>query len=173
MPAFKYNANDSNKKVYATKSKIAGGGKGLFAKVAFQKGDFICTYGGKLIDPSDAKYTDPTYIADFEPGKGFKLVGDNEAGDMGHFANAIHPDDKNLKQNARFNFTMKKTLPNLRGIFPLYAAEDIKKNEEIIVNYGVGYWVKMEKWIKGDYPTRDDKVLARNERALKRSQKSS
>lgn len=171
MAPRRVNSNEANNKVYVAKSKIQNGGKGLFAKVLIPKGEVICTYSGKLIDCTDAKYVDPTYIVSFNPGKGFRLIGDNETGDMGHFANSIHPENKDVKQNGRFNLSLKKMLPNQRGQFPLIACENIKKNEEIIVNYGDGYWLKMNKWTNEEHPTRSASTLAREERALRRSQK--
>jgi hypothetical protein len=87
-----YRVNEWNQRVYVTLSRIPNSGQGLFAKEMIKKGEVICTYGGKLIDPAEARYLDPTYIAAFEPGKGFKLQGDNEAGDLGHYANSISPD---------------------------------------------------------------------------------
>ena len=164
-------ANELNKKVYTAKSKIPNSGNGLFAKLNIDKGDVVCTYGGKLIAAADAKYTDPTYIASFEPGHGYKLVGDNEDGDMGHYANAVHPANDAVKQNAKFHFNSKKQLPNLRGRFELIALQKIAKGEEIIVNYGPGYWNTMEKWNPNIISEKPKSAIARDERALRRAEK--
>lgn len=53
---------------------------------------------------------DPCYIAAFEH-RGFKLNGDDLAGDKGHYANAIHPlFPDTVKQNARFCFKTKEII---------------------------------------------------------------
>jgi hypothetical protein len=78
--------------VFPAPSTIPKAGTGLFAKQFIAKGAVFCTYGGRLVDPAEAQYLDPTYTVAFEQGKGFKLIGDNEDGDLGLFANAIQPD---------------------------------------------------------------------------------
>ena len=122
-----------NCKVRVGPSNIVGGGEGLFAKEKILKGSLVCTYGGRLVDPQDAHFVNPIYIVDFETGRGFKLVGDGEDGDVGHFANAIHPQSMELKQNARFSLSHnhKQTLPGNRGRFHIYSKKDIEAGDEI------------------------------------------
>ena len=173
--SLQYNANPSNLKVFVAVSKIPNSGNGLFAKETIRKGELICTYGGRFIDNADAHYTDPTYLVNFENGRGYKLIGDNLDGDLGHYANAVHPDHPDITQNARFNLTNKKYLPNLRGRFNIFAVEDIPAGEEIIVSYGKGYWLTMSKWYEmstaGHSPQKSEAAQAREARATKRLQR--
>jgi hypothetical protein len=88
-------------------------------------------------------------LFDFEMGHGYKLIGDNQMGDMGHYINGIHPFEmtSKLNKNAKFNLNKtKKTLPNMRGYFYLVATKDIQAGEEIILDYGRGYWKAVAKW---------------------------
>lgn len=161
--------NGLNSLVFVQKSKIRNAGNGLFAKQGFCKGDLICTYGGHLVDIADAKYIHPMYIVNFENGRGFKLVGDNQDGDCGHYANAVHPADPSITQNAKFCINDDKVyLPNQRGRFNIYAVKDIAINEEIIVNYGEGYWLTIQKWEQAP-PIKSEASKAREERASKRA----
>ena len=157
-------------KVRVAKSRIEGGGNGLFATEFIPKGSLVCTYGGELIDPQEAQYVSPIYTVNFELGKGLKLVGDGEGGDVGHYANAVHPLSKDLKQNARFSLSHnhKQIFPNNRGRFQIYAKEDIEVGDEIIVNYGKGYWKVVSDWFTKPRRVKSSTVLARDARAQHR-----
>jgi hypothetical protein len=162
--------NELNQQVTVKQSLIPNSGNGLFACKDFGKGEVICTYGGSLIDSAEAQYENPMYMVSFENGKGYKLMGDNRGGDLGHFANAVHPSFPGVVQNARFElaFGEKTRLLNERGRFKVVAVKPIKQGEEIIVNYGNGYWLTMKQWESGSHPTKPATVVARDERALKR-----
>jgi len=163
-----FDHSDMNCKVYAKESRIVGGGVGLFAKTRIAKNDIVCTYGGGLFDWQEVKYMTPTYIANFENGKGMKIVGDILCGDLGLYANGVHPDSPDIKQNARFDFTNKCMLPGGRGMFYVIARHDIEPEEEIIVNYGDGYWSTMSRWNNSPHPQKSPKDVARDDRAKKR-----
>lgn len=165
------NINSMNTKVYVKPSQIPNGGNGLYAKQFLSKHEVICTYGGKLIDEAEAKYCDPMYIASFEPGKGYKLSGDNEDGDLGHYANSIHPlyPSSFIQQNAKFRFQSKKyDMKQLRGRFNVIATKDIQPHEEIFVNYGPGYWQTMERWMREPQLEKSIAVQHRDLRAKRR-----
>jgi len=143
------NHAEMNNKVYFKTSTLPQpqAGNGLFANEDIPKESLFCTYGGFLIDPAEAKYLSPVYTVNFELGRGWKLIGDDTSGDLGHYANAVHPAYPLPKQNAKFVMGTKKVFPcGTRGWFYLKALSDIKKNEEIFVNYGAGYWTTMEAW---------------------------
>jgi hypothetical protein len=167
------NQNEFNMNVIVKPSKIPQAGNGLFAGKTFEKGETICTYGGQLVDVAEAKYLDPMYIVSFENGKGFKLCGDNAGGDLGLFANAVHPDNPQIEQNAKFslNYGQRQYLPEKRGRFPVLATRKIEFGEEIIVNYGHGYWTTMYKW-ENEKPVKSRGAQDRDERALKRARRN-
>jgi hypothetical protein len=146
-----------NTNVYKGESKIVClnsnlvVGDGLFASKNILKGDVVCSCGGYLLDSAVTKYMDPTYVVSWELGKGFKLNGDNIDGDMGHYANSVHPENRNLSKNAKFlvNDAKKKfykKLTHQRARFNVVATKDIKKDDEIIVDYGMGYWKTMKEF---------------------------
>ena len=94
--------------VVVKKSRIKGGGLGLFTGKSFKKNQVINFYSGSLVDGYDAQYDDPTYFMSFQYGKGFKIKGDTLDGDLGVYANSTHPDLKFPKQNARFAMGKRK-----------------------------------------------------------------
>ena len=57
--------------VVVKKSRIKGGGLGLFTGKSFKKNQVINFYSGSLVDGYDAQYDDPTYFMSFKYGKGF------------------------------------------------------------------------------------------------------
>lgn len=164
-------------------SRIPNGGTGLFAKVDIPRGTLICTYAGRLYDSTEAVYRDPTYMVNFELGKGFKLDGDGDDGDIGHFANATQTNDEGIAdppQNARFCMRTKKQWivvnpqsgeTYLRGRFDLIAKRDIKAGDEIILDYGKGYWKTMHEYWENGPPPRSEVSIAREERARRRLQR--
>ena len=136
-------------------SDIAGAGLGLFALVFIPKGAVICTYGGRLVDPSEIKFCSPAYVVEFQGGRNFKLDGDDLDGHVGCFINSTHPDRP-------------------ESVFHVVAKQDIEAGSEIIVNYGANYWRTLAKWdalrVK---PTRPAAVVSRNARARERASRRS
>ena len=136
--------------VYKAKSQIIvchesfESGFGIFAKVDIAKNHYICSFSGFLIDWIEAKYQDPTYIFSWQLGRGFKLIGDDLDGHLGHYANSIHPENPFVIKNAKIDKReLKKTksnkyLFNNRMTVNLIATKDIKANQEIIIDYGIG-----------------------------------
>jgi hypothetical protein len=157
-----------NPRVEARTSNIPDAGLGLFALEDIEKDSVICTYGGRLVDYEEAKYQDPEYSVDFELGKGMKLIGDAVGDDLGIYANAIHPNNKEVKQNARFHIKSKVYLENKRGRYDILARRDIAKGEEIIVSYGKFYWTAVAKF-KTNPPVKPMAAVRRDERAMKRN----
>ena len=137
-----------------------------------------------------AKYIDPTYIGEFEHGKGMKLVGNIPAnslprcfydhGFLGHIANSVHPFHKFPTQNARLDTKLKFSThgdsltvdsklfsPGDLGYIPLVACKDIEAGEEIIINYGRSYWSKLDAWIKAP-PEKSSSIIDRDTRKRRR-----
>jgi hypothetical protein len=169
-------------KVYVKKSKIKQAGMGLFIKSPVNRGEIVCTYAGNLFDSSEAKYRDPTYMVNFEQGRGYKLDGDGKDGDLGHFANTgtitnegeVYP-EINARISLKTKYQWIDTLSEistgeiiLRGRFDLIAKRDLKVDEEVIVDYGKGYWHTMNKWEKEGALEKPPSAIAREERAKRR-----
>lgn len=178
MPSTKIVKEVQKGNVSVRASRVApNAGNGLFAKKPITKGSLICTYAGKLIDSADSKYVDPTYMVSFELGKGFKLAGDGEDGDIGHYANSLTPQqaqEGTVKFNAKIDLHKKcswvvaGSTYQMRGRFDLVAKCDIKARQEIILDYGKGYWLTMNNWIDGGVPVKSQSAQLRESRYLKR-----
>jgi hypothetical protein len=119
-------------------------------------------------------------MVNFELGKGFKLDGDGADGDIGHFANATQVNEEGESfppVNARFCMKSKRqwlVSDNqtgeiyFRGRFELVARRTIEAGEEIILDYGKGYWQTMTNYWKNGPPPRSDFAIARDLRAKRR-----
>ena len=148
-------------------------GNGLFATRNISKGEVVCTYAGHIQFYRDAAYEDPTYYVDISH-KLEILNGDNIEGDLGHIANSIHPENPELKSNARFALGMKQIhlytyLEKKRGRFNIFAIRDIQCGEEIIVNYGFGYWSRIARFHKDGRLQPSQAVIERNQRNVQRN----
>jgi hypothetical protein len=166
--------NEYNTKVTVKASKIVGGGKGVFAAEKILNGEIVCTFGGALIDKRNALHVKPTYTANFENGRGWAIIGDNDDGDLGHLANGIHPMFAEPEQNARFDINprSKKYLSNKRGRFNVIAKRDLEIGDEVIVCYGDGYWNTMLTWETDGPPVKKPNEIARDVRAAKRGERN-
>jgi len=114
-------------------------------------------------DSEVADNIDPTYIVNFENGRGVKLnpILDNPLsnlkGHIAHYVNSIHPAHlfpvKNVKLSLSDKIATDKYGNRKRsfsvgdiGFFRLKALRDIQCGEELITDYGFGYWNTMLKW---------------------------
>ena len=173
--------------VYKAKSSIISSsnylkpGYGLFAKQNIAMGEVVCGYSGELIDCADARYVDPTYLFSWQLGKGYKLLGDDKDGDLGHYCNSTHPENPYLYKNAcidKRHLMKTKTakyfyhLKHKRVRLHIIATRNIEFGEEIIINYGIGYWRTMEKFLKNGIACKLDAVVHREERAVKRAKRN-
>mmetsp|Transcript_19972 Transcript_19972/g.28611 ORF Transcript_19972/g.28611 Transcript_19972/m.28611 type:complete len:206 (+) Transcript_19972:1509-2126(+) len=157
-------------------------GLGLFAKKNISKGSLICLYSGELIEAADAKFVDPSYTVNFENGRGLKLIGKSicdAKGYLGHIANSVHPSYELPIQNAKLAIGKKfatdshgqikrKYAAGDFGYFPLVAISDIKKGDEIIVDYSKGYWKTLLEWLQNP-KIRPQADLDRAERLKRRA----
>ena len=167
--------------VYKAKSRIVSNnpqlnaGDGVFAKVKIFKGQYICSYSGELVDYAATKYCDPTYIFSWELGIGYKLIGDNKDGDLGHLCNSIHPDSPSVRRNAKFdNKSLKRNKGKKyhlkkRNKVDIIATKDIEIDEEIILDYGPGYWKVMSDFTQKGMNDKPHSIQERDERAKKRN----
>ena len=170
----------NNDKVYVACSEIENAGLGLFANQNIEKGEIVCSYGGKILDSQEALYENPTNMIQLELCKGgYSLLGDCEEGDLGLFANSVMK-GCSVRKNAKYcidrysgRFT-KAVADKCMGITPvrfrfiMVASTNIKKGSEIIMDYGVGYWSNISRWKKNGVLKKETSIVAREERMAKR-----
>jgi hypothetical protein len=122
-----------------------------------------------------AQYIDPTYLIEWQLRRGFKMLGDDEDGDLGHYINSTHPDSLWSYVNARFDKkSLKKTKSakkflDRRFSIDIIANEDIEKDDEIIIDYGPGYWITMDNFLTNGLKEKPIATLEREARAEKRA----
>lgn len=115
-------------------------GYGVFAANDISKGDFIGEYAGvvQLADKFQETYEENTghetdytwyYLDDVEDGPALEINGRLEGNEM-RFIN--HSDESNLD--------VEHTLYNGQWVIFFVAARDIRKDEQLLINYGEKYW---------------------------------
>jgi hypothetical protein len=89
--------NKNNDKVYKDRSQVINFGKKfipggrIFAKVDIRKNEkSVLIQVDLLIDDADTQYIDPTYLIEWQLGRGFKMLGDDEDGDLGHYVHQFN-----------------------------------------------------------------------------------
>ena len=120
-------------KVKVAESRIPGAGKGLFAEEDIKKGQAIMDVTGprRLAAEVDTVYADNDYLLELNDGTGDCI----EVMDGSRYANdakgfVVIP---GLKNNAEFCSRDDHSMY-------LEATRNIKAGEEILVDYGPGYW---------------------------------
>lgn len=99
----------------------------------------------------------------------------NILGDLGHFANSVHPANPFIAQNAKIDKKQLKQTKSNKNMFQkrmslnLIASQDISANEEVIINYGSGYWKAMEEFVRKGLKKKSVSVKNRDSRAEKRA----
>lgn len=120
-------------KVKVAESRIPGAGKGLFAEEDIKKGQAIMDVTGprRLAAEVDTVYADNDYLLELNDGTGDCI----EVMDGSRYANdakgAVNV--PGLKNNAEFCSRDDHSMY-------LEATRNIKAGEEILVDYGPGYW---------------------------------
>lgn len=149
-------------KVYISKSKLENGGDGLFAKKHIPKGAPVVIYfGDKITDEeiyemytnSPKKYYELNSYIRGTP-NGFVINGNKTIENLnlsGVYVNDIasilcERDDLDEKVLEEYAKSIKDC--NLRVMdtedYPVYiSTKRIKKNEEMYVHYGIGYWLSI------------------------------
>lgn len=125
--------------VSVRRSKIKGAGFGLFAVRNFEPGEFISSYGGEILTEEQIetkyKYRKSVYVLCLN--KDSYLDGeDKRSGNARYVNDGIHSE-------ILFNNTV--LVPN--PVDPrkrLLCVHPIKKNQEILCDYGNSYWLEEE-----------------------------
>lgn len=147
------------------KSTIKDIGFGLFADKDYKKNEKITVYGGKLeYKKIDGEYVfmlcadPPVYIngeTDFHPSEKGRWINHGNKMKESNTKDATNVKStnksaeksldktKNKTANTKFVLSLAKTKLNTVGEFPVcyvIASRDIKKGEELFVDYGPLYW---------------------------------
>lgn len=121
------------------RSKIPGAGKGLFTKVAIQKGTRIVEYKGRIEKWSKVKHEDGYngYLLQVNQRIAINALPYKKA--LGRFAN----DALGLQKITGLTNNAEYILEGNRCFID--AKKDIQKGEEILVSYGREYWTLIKK----------------------------
>lgn len=125
--------------VYIKESNVCKG-YGIFAKRKIYKGEIITWYYGNIINNNDKNIITSKYAIEYGINNNKTMIGISDIKKISYgkgvaqFANDAICYDLTLKNNNSY-FIQKG-----RYIL-LIASEDINKNEEILVSYGINYWI--------------------------------
>lgn len=157
---FTKNGGNNINRSYIKESNIHG--NGLFAYKDLNPGDFITVYPAhyifdhnnkKILYSEENPYKDVrNYMYDYDKVNGISIAGDpdiiNNTFFLAHIANdgyRSHSITNNKKNRNKYKKnTMEKSnsvFYKHKGVIQLTAYKNIKKDEEILVSYGLGYWV--------------------------------
>jgi hypothetical protein len=172
---------EPNNLLYIAPSKARG--LGMFARSNIMSKTKLGYVGGYLICREEAQYADPTYYVDFENGRGgLVLNGSLINGDYCMLLNAASPNELE-NNNAAFRMREKQVLVKGRFVsktlfmegqyarFPVYSCRIIKKDEEVLVDYGKSYWNTYVNFVSKTLPVPQKKSIEhRNRRRTIREQ---
>lgn len=132
---------DNNKTVELKDSKIVGAGTGLFAKKKFKKDEFICWYFGVLVEKDlvENEYYDSDYLLKNPYHLDLIIDADDP---LSCFARYANDSLSRKKTNSRFEFYVDINTASL------VATKDIKKGDEIYVDYGTEFWLEERRYNK-------------------------
>ncbi len=145
--------NILRKDLFKKKSQLPNAGKGLFTKVAINKGDRIIEYKGRHQKWIDVKHEDGHNGYLLRLNRTMAINGEPSITALGRYANdaAGHSRVKGLLNNSVYNIYGNRCF--------IEATRDIEKGSEVFVEYGKEYWELVKK-------INDDKI-----RALKKTKK--
>ena len=132
------NARFGNDYTYLKKSTIRNAGLGVFAKTDISEGIRLCEYKGQIITATEAAMLPPSkqsYLFEIKVRNGENLFVDARLlkhSNWSRFTNGIKKRHQKKKENIRYyQYKQKIWLKTMRHI---------KKDEELICDYGDYYW---------------------------------
>ena len=137
--------------VYIDYSKIPNAGLGIFAKTDIKQGTFIGNYMGEISESeSEIIYNDYIFTSHRKKGQ-FRIDAyDMEKSNFARFMNCCNSRENENIQPIRFVddkrtlFTrLDKTVIDVDGYIFFFAKKDIKKDEELLYDYGEVYRNKL------------------------------
>lgn len=155
------------KHLYTKKSKLPDAGKGLFTKVAIEKGTRICEYKGRLTDWKDVKEDEGENGYIFFISNKTVIDALKSVKTFGRYANDAAGFGKvnGLKNNSEYVVEGKKCF--------IEATKDIPAKSEIFVAYGKEYWQVMRDNWKIEQQDQKEKAKAKKEADKKKAKKAS
>ena len=127
------------KYLYLKKSGLPGSGKGVFTKTDIAKGTRIVEYKGKMVAWKDVKHEDGHNPYIFKLNARQALNGINYTHTFGRYVNDARGFSRveGLRNNTDFEVEGKRVF--------FVATRNIKKYQEILVDYGGNFWSLMKK----------------------------
>jgi len=127
------------KYLYLKRSGLPGSGKGVFTKIDIKKGTRIVEYKGKLVPWKEVKHEDGYNPYIFKVNARQAINGINYKKSFGRYVNDARGFSrvKGLRNNSDFEVVGTRVF--------LDATRNIRKNEEIFVDYGGNFWSLMRK----------------------------
>eukprot|EP00798_Chlamydomonas_sp_ICE-L_P020466 gene20466-27255_t len=150
--------------VHIGPSILPGAGKGIFANYDIAKGSVVADYGGIWVGSRRSLRTPPSLNSDYHYGLLYQVPNGafisatldghpshfrpNQPEYLAHMANdAIHPTATGFENNCHLD---ESVCGNCRSVgqvvrsarVQIIAGRDIKAGEEILVSYGLQYWIK-------------------------------
>ena len=128
-----------DKYLYLKKSNLPGAGLGLFTRVDIAKGTRIVEYKGRIQPWKDVKDQDGYNPYIFKVNSRIAINGLNYKKSFGRYANDAKGFErvKGLRNNADYEVENNRCY--------LDAIRNIKKGEEILVEYGGNFWALLRK----------------------------
>lgn len=129
---------DLEEHLYIGRSNIPGSGRGLFTRVAIDKGKLIVEYTGKIRKWDEVKH-DPSNLYIYFVSEDFVIDAKNDQRSLARYANDANGLSKlkGLENNSSF--------VNIDNRIYIKALKNIAAHTEILVDYGEGYWETVRK----------------------------
>ena len=114
-------------------------GRGVFAEVDFEEGDFLMEYTGKVVK----KASSSTWTWTYPPGSDNKLKGTSASLDAGPYGNEARFVNHSDNPNTKMEFVFQGGAWHV--IYVVAPGKKISKGKQICTSYGEGYWKSREK----------------------------
>ena len=127
------------KYLYVKKSKLPGAGTGLYTRVNISKGTRIVEYKGRLQPWKDVKHEDGYNPYIFKINSRIAVNAKSYMKSLGRYANDAKGFTrlKGVRNNADYEVEGNRVF--------IDAIRNIRKNEEILVEYGGNFWRLLRK----------------------------
>lgn len=133
----------AKRKLALKESGIPRGGTGLFTLKDIEKGEVICEYTGTRMKQSDYNKTDSAYGVELA-GTGKVIDAASTQSNIGRYINDCRSTNKTSHHcpgnNTKFSINHRG-----RKSITIKAIKKIKKNKELFIGYGRGYWANGKK----------------------------